>query len=160
VRVEPAPVESERRDPNSVGEMLQLAADPHNRVFVVFLDQLHVTIGGSFATGGRWLTRSITSSGRMICSVIHDPEHDARALTLGRRLLSVEGELSKYWNWGERQRSTLDPADPLETSLKNCFEYKPPTPVELYRPWYVFDNGQRRLLYQLHIESAARGFEH
>src|SRR5262245_60663047 len=33
VRVEPVP-EADRRDPNNQREMLQLAADPHNRVFV------------------------------------------------------------------------------------------------------------------------------
>jgi len=152
VRVEPAPVESERRDPNSVGEMLQLAADPHNRVFVVFLDQLHVTIGGSFATRRPMVDALNHIIGPNDLFGIMTQNTDARALTLGRRLLSVEGELSKYWNWGERQRSTLDPADPLETSLKNCFEYKPPKRDEVYRPWYVFDNGQRRLLYQLLID--------
>src|SRR6188508_1015846 len=39
-----------RRDPNNLKEMLELAGDPHNRVFVVFLDQLHVTIDGSYRT--------------------------------------------------------------------------------------------------------------
>src|SRR5262245_11386599 len=41
VRIEPAPPDAYRRDPNTVGEMRTLAADPHNRVFVAFLDQLH-----------------------------------------------------------------------------------------------------------------------
>jgi hypothetical protein len=57
VRVEPSLSESERRDPKSVTEMLRQASDPHNRVFVVFLDQLHVTMGGSTRPGGRWWTR-------------------------------------------------------------------------------------------------------
>jgi hypothetical protein len=47
VRIETGLSESERRDPNNTREMLALAADPHNRVFVVFLDALHVTVAGS-----------------------------------------------------------------------------------------------------------------
>src|SRR6187431_179243 len=50
VRVEPSLSESERRDPGSMSEMLRQASDPHNRVFVVFLDQMHVTIAGSHTT--------------------------------------------------------------------------------------------------------------
>src|SRR5690349_17824736 len=49
VRVEPSPSEATRRDPGNVSEMWKLAADPHNRVFVVFLDRLHVSVDGSFA---------------------------------------------------------------------------------------------------------------
>src|SRR5678815_2616462 len=41
VRVEPSLSESERRDPNSVTEMLRQASDPHNRVFVV-LSLIHI----------------------------------------------------------------------------------------------------------------------
>src|SRR5580765_4180446 len=43
VRIEPSPVESARRDPNNVREMYALAADPHNRVFVAYLDTLQTT---------------------------------------------------------------------------------------------------------------------
>ena len=46
VRIEPTPA-AVQRDPNTVGESLKLAADPHNRVFVVFLDQHFVRMDGS-----------------------------------------------------------------------------------------------------------------
>ena len=36
VRIEPSLSESERRDPNTQRESLDQAADPHNRVFVVY----------------------------------------------------------------------------------------------------------------------------
>src|SRR5215831_14237139 len=42
VRVDAAATpESARRDPNNVREMRELAADPHNRVFVLYLDTVH-----------------------------------------------------------------------------------------------------------------------
>ena len=37
---------------------------------------------------------------------------DPRALTLGRRLLSVEEQLSKYWAWGERYAIATDRSRP------------------------------------------------
>jgi hypothetical protein len=40
---------------------------------------------------------------------------------LGRRLMSVEEQLTKYWPWGERQRLSSDPTDPVEDELKRCF---------------------------------------
>src|SRR6185295_10533067 len=47
VRVEPA-LEPDRRDPNNQREMLQQAADPHNRVFVIYLDKYNVDVFGSY----------------------------------------------------------------------------------------------------------------
>src|SRR5262245_65938006 len=46
VRVEPVP-EALRVDPNTQREMLQLAADPHNRVVVTYLDVSHTTFVAS-----------------------------------------------------------------------------------------------------------------
>ena len=47
VRVEPGTVTNEQKDPNTVGESIKLAADPANRLFVLYLDIYHVTIAGS-----------------------------------------------------------------------------------------------------------------
>src|SRR3954469_19698360 len=41
IRIEPNAPTDERRDPNTKEEGDKLAADPHNRVFVVFLDLYH-----------------------------------------------------------------------------------------------------------------------
>src|SRR4026209_1911678 len=41
VRVEGNLPESARRDPSGLNEMREIAADPHNRVFVTFLDTRH-----------------------------------------------------------------------------------------------------------------------
>ena len=152
VRVEPSLSEATRRDPNSVREMLTLAADPHNRVFVVFLDQLHVSVDGSFATR----RPMVDALNRIIAPDdlfgVMTQNTDPRALTLGRRLLSVEEQLTKYWNWGERHRITSDPNDHLEDGLRHCYEYKPPTPQAPLVPWYVDDNGQRRLLFEVLVD--------
>jgi VWFA-related protein len=152
VRVEPSLSEGERRDPNTVGEMLQMAADPHNRVFVVFLDRLHVSVDGSFATRRPMVDALNRIIGPDDLYGVMTQDTEPRALTLGRRSLSVEEQLTKHWTWGERHRITVDPNDPLEDGLKSCYEYKPPSPKEPLMPWYVDDNGQRRLLFEVLID--------
>ena len=108
VRVEPVLSESERRDPNSINEMMALAADPHNRVFVVFLDQLHVTLEGSYATRRPVVDALNRIIGERDLFGVMTQNTDPRALTFGRRLISVEEQLTKYWTWGERYRAGID----------------------------------------------------
>ena len=45
----PAGPQSDAIEPSSQREMLQAAANPRNRVFVIFLDGPHVTVAGSHA---------------------------------------------------------------------------------------------------------------
>ena len=77
---------------------------------------------------------------------------DPRALTFGRRLISVEEQLTKYWTWGERHRIAPDPLDPMEDMLQGWFKCKPPTPTDPCPLWWFYDNGQRRYLYEHLIE--------
>ena len=149
VRVESSLSESTRRDPNSMREMLALVADPHVRTFVVFLDQLHVTLDGSHA-----IRRPMVDSLNRIIGPndlfgVMTQNTDPRALTFGRRLISVEEQLTKYWTWGERNSMLTDLTDPMEQTLKDCFTVKPRPP---FPPWMVDDNGQPRVLADLLIE--------
>src|SRR6187401_2106497 len=149
VRVEPVLSESERRDPNSISEMLQIAADSHNRVFVVFLDMLHVSVGGSHASRRPLVDSLKRIIGEKDLFSVMTQNTDPRALTLGRRLLTIEEQLTKYWTWGDRDSKMSDLNDPMEVTLKGCYEFKP---VPGFPPWSVSDNGQGRLLYQLLID--------
>ena len=47
VRIEPTPTAA-LNDPKTLDESRQLAADPHNRVFVAFLDTHHVNLSGGY----------------------------------------------------------------------------------------------------------------
>ena len=46
-RIEPTPAET-HKDPNTVAESMAQAADPHNRVFVTFLDTHFVRLSGGY----------------------------------------------------------------------------------------------------------------
>ncbi|HEX5070091.1 MAG TPA: VWA domain-containing protein [Vicinamibacterales bacterium] len=149
VRIEPSLSESLRQDPGSMNEMYALVANPHVRVFVVLLDQLHVTIAGAHASRQPLVNTLNSLIGADDLFAVMTQNIDPRALTFGRRLQSIADHLAQYWDWGERYRFGLDVADPWEQKLKDCFEFKP---TGQHPPWMVSDNGQGRYLYELLID--------
>ena len=150
VRVEPSLSESTRRDPNTQREMEALAADPHNRVFVVYLDTLHTTVEGSHNIRGPL----VDALNRIVAPDdlfgVMTPNMDPRQITLGRRLLTVEEQLTRHWAWGERNRITYDPQDPVEQSIYNCFSCKPTSTGCV--DWMVEDGARLRKLHEVLID--------
>jgi len=119
VRVEPVP-EAARRDPNNQRDMLQQAADPHNRVFVTYLDIHHVSVAGSHD-----IRRPLVEMLNRIVAPndlfgVTTSKVNPRSLVLGRRMQSVEEQLAKHWPWGERKRISNDPDDPKEDFFQRC----------------------------------------
>ncbi len=118
VRVEPALTEDSRRDPNSSDEGNRLAADPRSRVFVAYLDQYHVSFDGSHAT-----RQPLVETLRRVMAPTDlfgafTPKMRPQDLTLGRKLTTLEDELTRYWPWGERFSLMHDPEeDYLNTCL-------------------------------------------
>ena len=102
IRVEPNTPDAELRDPTSVADGERQAADPHNRVFVVYLDMFHTTVGGSYYAAQpaiNFVTRTI---GPTDLFAVMTPRVPVNALTFGRRTETIDNELRKYWDWGER----------------------------------------------------------
>ena len=152
VRIEPALSDAERRDPNTQGEMLALAADPKNRVFVVFLDAQHTTIDGSHRIRRplvETLQRVMTSNDLF---GVTTSNMDPRLLVLGRRTQGIEEQLSRYWPWGQRERISNDPENPTEERLMNCFEAYPHPSTGAWVPWYYIEHGEKRRLYDVLID--------
>ncbi len=136
VRIEPNPVDSERRDPTSQADGDRQAADPKNRVFVVYLDVLHTTVNGSYQTQRPvvdFLTRTIGARDLFGVMTHKTP---AAQLVFGRRLETIEGELERYWTWGRAQRLTLQPVteSPYEERLMDCVDAVRPSTLEAL-PW-------------------------
>ena len=67
------------------------------------------------------------------------------------RLESIDEQLSKYWPWGERNRISTDPNNPMEDRLISCFEMYP-VPGNGWVEWYVMEDGQKRRLYNVLID--------
>lgn len=138
VRIDPNPIDSERRDPTSLADGDRQAADPRNRVFVVYLDLAHTTVeGGHHARQPvvDFLRRTIGA--RDLFGVMTS-EVPASQLVFGRRLESIEGELARHWTWGQSERAII-PHSKYEERLSNCSTR------------FVGDaNAFERLLFSLH----------
>jgi VWFA-related protein len=111
------PVET-RRDPNSQREGFQLAADPTYRVFVVYLDNLHVDFRGSHASRVPLITFLNRVLGPKDLFGVLTTAQDVKDLVLGQQTLMIEEQLSRYWDWGRGGRVTDDDADLM---LESCF---------------------------------------
>ena len=114
-----SPFDSERRDPTSVSDSERQAADPRNRLFVVYLDRFHTTRGGSRDSRQSlvdFLNRTIGASDLF---AVMTPETPPGGLTFARRTDTIEQELSKHWDWGERDQ-LLTPRTPAEEHLVSC----------------------------------------
>jgi VWFA-related protein len=144
VRVEPTLTEESRRDPNTVDEANALAADPRNRVFVVYLDQYHVGFDGSYAT-----QRPLLDTLRRLLTPVDlfgvfTPNMRGSDLTLGRKLDTLENELTRYWPWGQQNSQRRDAE---EADLDACFHRKADG-----SPWMVPYGASVRLLSDLLIQ--------
>jgi VWFA-related protein len=138
IRFAPNTPDEDRRDPGTQAEGDRLAADPRNRAFVVYLDSYHTTVGGSHRARApmiQFLSRVI---GVNDLFAVMTPETDVRQLTFGRRLETIERELTTYWTWGIKKDPETanpnspqsDPRTPAEQMLWSCFIRRHPDPKE------------------------------
>jgi VWFA-related protein len=106
IRVTPFTPDAEKRDPNTVSESLLLASDPHNRVFVIFLDTFNVTLPGSYYSREPLVTFLNRTIGPDDLFAVMTPEVPVERLTFARRTETIAAELQKFWFWGEADRLT------------------------------------------------------
>lgn len=133
IKVEGRTPEAERRDPNTQEEGNELAADPKNRVFVVFLDQLGVSVEGAYRARRplvEMLNRVMAPNDLF---GVMTPDMRPRDLVLGRKLLTTEDMLAKNWPWGERESIVNRPE---EEALRPCT-----TDPKTGKPLSVTDGG-------------------
>jgi VWFA-related protein len=150
VRVEPSLSETTRRDPNNQREAEALVADPHNRVFVVYLDTIHTTVDGSYRIRAPLVDALNRIIGPNDLFGVMTPNMDPRHIAFGRRLLGVEEQLTRHWAWGERNGLNYDPQDPGEQNIYQCFVCKP-TPTGCV-DWTYDEGARRRQLYEVLID--------
>jgi VWFA-related protein len=107
------------REPNTVAESREMAADPDVRVFVLFLDVWHVQVDGSYRAREpitRLLDRVIAQDDMF---GVMTPDMSARDLTFARRAETIAGILKNHWTWGERD--SIVTSDPREQELAQCY---------------------------------------
>jgi VWFA-related protein len=108
-----------RVEPTNVEAANQAAADPANRVFVVFLDTYHVE--GPAAVRMRRPLENLLDRviGQDDLVAVMVPQMAASDLTFTRRMASIEAVLAKGWDWGWRDQMTL--RDPQEQAYEICY---------------------------------------
>lgn len=142
ISVPPAPLGAQRVEPRSVAESNDLASDPHNRLFVLFLDTYHVTDPTSWhdATlrmpgstvrrepaekkplGPRGIDKALVSFleravGPTDLVAAMSPEMDVGQMVFTRRPERFEQWLSTVWG----RRFSWDDLDPEEERWAVCY---------------------------------------
>ncbi|MBP8275138.1 MAG: VWA domain-containing protein, partial [Acidobacteria bacterium] len=117
VKVQPFTPDAERRDPNTQEEGNTLAADAKNRLFVIYLDALNVSISGAHAARKplvQMLNRILAPNDLF---GVMSPDMKPKDLVFGRKVMTTEDMLERYWPWGQRH-SIL--RTPQEESMTTC----------------------------------------
>jgi len=120
VQVRPAGDQADRREPRSVEESRQMAADPRARVFVLFLDTYHTRIenlGRLRESLGAFVERLIGPDDLV---ALMTPEMSGSQIALGRRTTVIGRFLEEEW-WARRGRTAS--FDPQELRWQRCYGF-------------------------------------
>jgi VWFA-related protein len=117
--ISPAGPQSLRREPDSVRQGEQMAANPRNRVFVVFLDTAHVPVEGSHAIKEPLIRLMDRILGPDDLVAFMTPEMAASQVTFGRKTEVVAEMLRENWTWGARH--SIVPMDHREMEYERCY---------------------------------------
>src|SRR4051812_23785542 len=113
-----------RREPNSVEEGRQAARNPRARVVVLFLDINHVSVEGSHRIRKPLVDALDRLIGPDDLIAVMTPDMSARDITFARKTTTIDGFLTRYWYWGQRER--LNSIDPQEQQYQVCYPGSPP----------------------------------
>ena len=108
-----------RIEPNTVRESRSMLESSRARVFVLFLDIGHVRVGSSYN-----IRKPLVDALDKVIGVddlvgLMTPDMSARDVAFGRKTTTIDGILSRYRFWGERDR--LNPVDPEEQRYEACY---------------------------------------
>jgi VWFA-related protein len=121
VLIEAGGPQTARIEPNTIEQSRQAAANPRNRMFVLFLDTHHVTIDGA------WHSREPLI--RMVDSILGDddlvgimtPEMSASDVVFGRKTEVLASGLRYKDPWGERHRLRRHPREEM---YEKCYPWE------------------------------------
>jgi len=116
-----------RIEPNTVRDSRVMLESARARVFVVFLDPGHVDLGGSHNIRRPLVEALDGIIGPDDLVGVMTPEMSATDVTFARKTTTIDGFLTKYWHWGERDR--LNPVDPVEQRYEACYGAQNRSPI-------------------------------
>jgi VWFA-related protein len=116
--ISPAGPQEQRAEPNTIEESRQLAANPRNRVFVLFLDTPHVTVEGGWHAREPLIRLIDRVLGPDDLVGIMTPKMSAADIVFARKTDVIASGLRARWPWGER--GTLQ-KDERELMYESCY---------------------------------------
>jgi VWFA-related protein len=126
VTIRPAGPQEVRREPNTVAESREMLDNGRARVFLVFLDTGHVEVDAAHNIRQPLINALNRLIGPEDLVGVMTPDMSARDVTFARRTTTIEGMLTRHWDWGERGRRTT--LDPQERSYQVCYPGYGPVP--------------------------------
>lgn len=133
VVIRPAGPQSLRVEPNTIEAANQLAANPRNRVFVLFLDVPHVSVEGTWHVREPLVKLIDKILGPDDLVGVMTPSMAAADVVLARKTSVLEGGLLNIWPWGERHTLAKDEREYL---YEACY---PTTEAEVRAGKFVSD---------------------
>jgi hypothetical protein len=109
-----------RREPNTIAESRQAMADARARVFVLFLDTYHVELTASHNIRKPLIDTLDRVIGQDDLVGVMTPEMSATDVAFARRTTTIQGILTRYWYWGERDRAA-NAIDREENQYAGCY---------------------------------------
>jgi VWFA-related protein len=100
-----------------------------SRVFVLFLDIGHVDVASSHNIRKPLVDALDKVIGADDLVGVMTPDMSARDIAFGRKTTTIDGMLTRYWYWGERDR--VNAVDPQEQRYEDCY---PPRPGQIVSP--------------------------
>jgi VWFA-related protein len=116
-----------RREPNTVAESRAMLENGRARVFVVFLDIGHVEVDASHNIRQPLINALNRLIGPEDLVGVMTPDMSARDVAFARRTTTIEGMLTRHWDWGERSR--LATLDDTERGYRVCYPGQGPVPM-------------------------------
>ncbi len=111
-----------RREPTSARESREMVESGRARLIVIFLDTYHVDYAGSHRMQRTLVNLLNRVVGPDDLFAVMTPDMSAKDIAFARRTDTVEGYLSRYWFWGQRDK--LFPDDPVEQEYLICYPDK------------------------------------
>src|SRR5882672_1239772 len=108
-----------RIEPNTVRESRAMAESSRARIFVLFLDTYHVDVAASHNIRKPLVDALDRLIGPDDLVAVMTPEMSATDIAFARKTKTIDGFLTRYWHWGERDR--MIPPDPEDQQYGSCY---------------------------------------
>src|SRR5436190_8052961 len=123
VAIRAAGPQETRIEPNTVRQSRSMLENSRSRVFVLFLDTYHVDVGGSRNIREPLVDALDKVIGADDLVGVMTPTMAAGDIAFARKTATIEGMLTRYWHWGERDR--LNPVDSQDQLYEQCYGIGP-----------------------------------